>query len=134
MRTLASKLRGGTKITYYNTVVGDGYTTSGYTPVNVYYNTAYHFNTTYSHTTTVSESGTRQTSHQTSFQWRDFPEPEWTYFDTFYDTAFSTSSSWTTSYLVDTWMPVQTYYVSYQYYEFWTDTSYSQQTWRETTW
>lgn len=130
MRTLGSKLRSGSKITYYNTTVPSGYTTSGTTPVNVYYDTAFHYNTTYSHST--SDGGTRQTSHQTFVAYFAEGFTQYNYYDTFYDTAYTTT--FTTSYLVDTWYPVQTYYVSYQYYEFWTDTSYSQQTWRETSW
>lgn len=144
MRTLGGKLMGGRKVTFYNTTISDGYTTSGYTPVNVYYNTAYHYNTTYSHVT----SGTTTLSRTTSVPYsRETNRETWvsslldtrtTYFivsgTSSYTTSWTSNYSYTTSYLVDTWMPVQTYYVSNQYYEFWTDTSYSQQTWRETSW
>lgn len=134
MRNLSSKLKGGRKITTYNTTIPAGHNTSGTVPVNVYFDTAIWYSTTYSHTTSVGVSGTRTTSHITTVLVGEFPEQEYIEVLTSYDTAYSTTSSWTTSYSVDTWYPQQTYRVSEQPYEYWTDYSYSVETWRETSW
>jgi len=134
MRNLSSKLKGGRKITTYNTTIPAGHNTSGTVPVNVYYDTTIIYDTTYSQTTSFSTSGVRTTSLNTLVP--AYEGGELYYFEqvTFYDTAYSTTTSWTTSYPVSTFYLQQTYRVSDQYYEYWTDYSYSVETWRETSW
>lgn len=109
-------LMGATKITTYNTTVPSGYYTAGYNSVPVYYDTAVYYDTTYSNNTS-----------QMTIEWVDIGGE----FGGFYITY---ETSWSTSYPVATWYPRNTVRYSDQRYCYWTDTSYSQQTWRETSW
>jgi len=106
---LGSKLlMGGAWITTYSTHVSDGY----YQSVPVYYSTTVTYDTLY----------TRSTSHLTA-AWMSLGGEFggfWITFATTYDVNYPVSTS----------VQQQTYRMSDQ----WVDSSYSQQTWRETSW